>query len=335
MRRMLLAWLLGLCAFGVQAQTAVGDRSGEATLACLERPPAPSYPAGALEQRINGSYRVELTFTDAKRSPEFKVTFGAGSEQLLDAVEGYVRQFRLPCLAAGQKVLLLQEIRFRAVTDGGVQTPGPLNVPLTPQASFSACMRTPAGGPKLSEPSRLQASNSGLKNGNLIAEMSFTAPDQPPQVKVLYDTLNRRHRNDVLMHVEEYRVPCLTAGERFVMQQTFHVGFEDNRTFAFKDVGIVKFLGMVRNADARSVNFELDTMGCPFRLRFGLGRPALANSVTETGTPNPNRRGFIAWMEELELALTREQFENLLGAEMLVDVPCGTIKLGDPPANAS
>lgn len=51
-------------------------------------------------------------------------------------------------------------------------------------------------------------------------------------------------------------------------------------------------------------NFAFDTVSCPSRLRFGLGRPACANNVGDTGTPNPNRRGFIAWMEELELALT-------------------------------
>jgi hypothetical protein len=85
---------------------------------------------------------------------------------------------------------------------------------------------------------------------------------------------------------------------------------------------------MVKNVEARPVNFELDTMGCPFRLNFTLGRPALPNRVTESGTPNANRRGFIAWLEELELALTKEEFENLLGAELFIDVPCGTIKLG-------
>lgn len=328
MRRMLTAIALGLCAFGAQAQTAVSDRSGEAVLACLLRPGVPKYPAAALDKRINGLYRIELTFADATRPPEVKVAFSAGSEQLLDEVEQYARQFRLPCLPAGQKVSMLQELMFRAVADGDVQAALPLNLPPTPDRRFSACMRSPPGGPKLGAASQLEGGRRELKNGNLVVEMSFTAPDQPPQARVLYDSLNARHRQDVLDHIADYRVPCLSAGERYVVQQTFHVGFSGNRNFAFNDVGLVKFLSMVRNVEARPVNFALDTMGCPFRLRFGLGRPAFANNVEESGTPNPNRRSFIAWMEELELALTREQYENLLSSEMLIDVPCGTIKLG-------
>lgn len=328
MRRMLAAWALGLCAFGVQAQTAVSDRSGEATLACLVRPNPPPYPAKELERRIGGFYRVELTFTDANRQPEVKVVFGAGAERLQDEVERYARQFRLPCLPSGQKVAALQEVRFRAVVDGDVQAAAPVNLPHAPDDRFIACVRTPPGGPELGVASQFQRFRSELKNGNLVVDMSFTAPDQPPQARVLYDSLSSRHRLDVLAHVAGYRVPCLSEGERFAVQQIFHVGFAGNRNFAFKDVGIVKFLGMVRNPDARPVHFELDTMGCPFRLRFRLGRPAFPNSVSETGAPNPNRRSFIAWLEELELALTREQYENLLGAELLVDVPCGTIKLG-------
>jgi len=326
--RLLAAWALGLCALGAQAQTALDDRSGEATLACLQRPAAPKYPEEDLERRLGGFYRVLLTFTEARRAPEVKVLFAAGSDNLQFAAEHYARQFRLPCLKADHTVALVQEVRFSAVVDADAEVPQPLNLPMAANQRLGECMRTPPEGPRLSEAAQLQSFQRELKNGNLVVNLDFTAPDQPPQAKVVYDTLNQRHRNDVLSYVARYRLPCLGAGERYQAQQTFHVGFDGNRRFAFKDVGIVKFLGMVRNVDAKPVNFELDTMGCPFRLRFTLGRPALANGVTETGARNPSRRGFIAWLEQLELALTPEQFENLLGAEMLIDVPCGTIKLG-------
>jgi hypothetical protein len=328
MHKMLAAWAMGLCAVGAQAQTALDDRSGEATLACLQRPAAPKYPEKELEQRTGGFYRLLLSFTDAAREPEVKVLFNAGSEDLQLAAERYARQFRLPCLKAEHTVALLQEVRFTAVADGGVEAPRPLNLPRTANQRYGECTRTPPDGPRLHEPSQLQAFKRELKNANLVAQLDFTAPDQPPQVKVVYDTLNSRHRNDILDHLAEYRVPCLDAGASYKTQQIFHVGFEGNRRFAFKDVGLVKFLGMVKNLDARPVNFELDTMACPFRVRYTLGRPALRNQITESGDRNPNRRAFIAWLEELELDLTREQFENLLGAEVFIDVPCGTVKLG-------
>ncbi len=328
MHKLLAAWMLGWCAMGAQAQTALEDRSGESTLACLVRPTAPGYPAQALEQRTGGMYRLQLTFTDAQRAPEVKVLFGSGSQALREEAERYGKQFKLPCLAAGRTVSLLQEVSFRAVSDGDVQAPQPLNLPVAANQRFAACVRTPAEGPWIGEATQLQAFKRQLKNGNLIVQMTFTAPDQPPQAKILYDTLNARHRSDLMDYVAKYRVPCLTQGERFEIQQTFHVGFEDNPRFAFKDVGLVKFLGLVRNVEARPVHFNLDTMGCPFRLQFTLGRPAVANRVVESGPANLNRRSFIGWIEELELGLTREQFENLLGAELFIDVPCGTIKLG-------
>lgn len=328
MRSLITAWVLGLCAVGAHAQTAIDDRSGEATLACLQRPAAPKYPPEALERRKGGFYRVLLTFTQAQRAPEVKVLFAAGSENLQFAAEHYVKQFRLPCLKADSVVTLVQEVRFTAVAEADAEVPQPLNLPRTANQRLGECLRTPADGPRLSEATQLQAFKREPKNGNLVVELDFTAPDQPPQARVVYNSLNPRHRNDVLDHVAQYRLPCLGAGERYGVQQTFHVGFDGNRSFAFKDIGLVKFLGMVKNVEVRPVHFELDTMGCPFRVRYTLGRPALPNRVVESGPRNPNRSAFIAWLEELELPLTPEQFENLLGAEMLIDVPCGSIKLG-------
>ncbi|MCE4553999.1 hypothetical protein [Pelomonas cellulosilytica] len=328
MRSTLIAAVLGLCALGALAQSAMDDRSGETTLACLQRPAAPKYPENALERRTSGFYRMQLRFTEAKRAPEVQVLFAAGSAELQDEAEQYAKQFRLPCLQPGSTVALLQEINFRAISDGGIDAPTPVNLPQPPSSRFLQCLRTPPDAPRLNDAVQLQAFKRELKNGNLVAELTFTAPDQPPQAKVVYDTLNRRHRDDILRYVEEYRVPCMEAGQRFAMQQTFQVNFDNNRNFVFKDTGLVNFLGQVKDLEARPVNFQLDTMGCPFRLHFRLGRPAIENTVTESGERNPNRRAFIAWLEQLELALTREQFENLLGAEMFIDVPCGIIKLG-------
>lgn len=329
MRRLITAAALGLAAWSAHAQTAIDDRSGEATLACLQRPAPPRYPTAELERRTDGFYRVQLTFTHAQRAPEVKVLFtGGGSENLQIEAERYAQQFRLPCLKADHVVTLLQEIRFTAVADSAAEVSPPLNLPRTFSERAVQCMRTPSDPLRLSDPEQLQGFKREMKNGNLVAQLEFTAPDQPPRIEVLYDTLNRRHRNDVLGHLEQYRVPCLDAGERFRTQQTFHIGFTGERRFAFKDIGLVKFLGLVRNLEARPVNFALDTMGCPFRVRFALGRPAVPNHVSESGARNPNRRAFLAWLEELELALTPSEFEGLLGASMFIDVPCGTIKLG-------
>jgi hypothetical protein len=335
MRSLLTTWALSLCALGAQAQAqGVEDRSGEASLACLVRPSQPpKYPADALATRTDGLFRVELNFRDAQSAPEVKVVFGRGPEDLRQAAEQYAQQFRLPCLPAGQRVSALQEIAFRAVDAGEVQTPQPMNLPSPPSAQHQACLVMPQRPPNFGGTSGASTFASGFKpgptTGNVVLELTFIASDQPPQAKVLYASTHRDHRDDWLAYVATYRVPCLKPGERFVMEQTLHLMFNDNSPrLSFKDVGLVSFLRMVKNAEARPVGFNLDTMACPFRLKFELGRPALRNRVTEVGQPNPNRRSFIAWIEELELALKREQFESLLRASMFIDIPCGTVTLG-------
>lgn len=326
MRRALTSWTLALCAIGAQAQTAAADPGGNAPLACLVRPAAPQYPDEALKARRGGFYRLELTFTDAESAPKVKVLFGAGSAPLLEAVELYADAFRLPCLKEGETWVMQQEIRFRGVDGGEVTTQAPLDTQRSPNARYIACMRTPPEGPRLAGP--LMEAYRRERTGNLVLDMTFTASDQSPQIKVLYDTVSQRSRNDFIDYASQYRVPCLDAGASVTIRQVFQSGSSGNRNFAFKDVGIVQFLSGVKDVDARPVHFELDTMGCPFRLSFKLGWPALPNVVTQIGEVNPNRLAFIAWLKELELKLKPEQFESLLGAEMFIDVPCGTVKLG-------
>lgn len=328
MRRSLFALAGWLVASAAWAQSAMPDNRGEATLACLSRPAPPQYPAQALEVRRSGFYRLELSFTAPDRRPDVRVLFESGSEALHDAALLYAEKFRLPCLPAGETVTALQEVRFSATDAGDVAAPAPQHLPTQPDARHLACLRSSQEPLRIGEASQLEGFKRELKNGNVIVKMTFTAPDQPPAVDVLYDTVNRKHRQNVLEHAAGYRVPCLEPGARLIIQQQFQLNFYGNAKFAFKDQPLVNFLGMTKNLEARPVNFDLSTMSCPFRVRFTLGQPALANGVAEVGRHDPNRVPLLKWMAGLELNVTREEFENLLGSEMMVDVPCGTIKLG-------
>ena len=327
MRRVLMAWGLGLCVIGAQAQVkGLEDRSGEATLAsCLVRPAVPpTYPAEALAGRRDGFYRVELTFGDAQSPPGVKVVFGRGLEDLRQAAEQYAQQFRLPCLAAGQKVVALQEVAFNA---GEVQVPRPLNLPLPADAQHAACLQrseVPFHPGMLSDrPLRRE-----LATSNVLLELSFTAPDRPPQVKVLYSSVDRAFRDEYVAYVETFRVPCLIPGERFVIEQALRLQSAGKALPHSTDLNLANLLSMVRNVEARPVSFDLGTMGCPFQLNFHPRRPTLANRVTEIGDANPNRRSLIAWLEELEMVMTNGQREKLLGVVIRIDVPCAVIKLG-------
>lgn len=329
MRNLLIAWALGACALGAHAQgTAVADSGGEDLLTCLVRPEPPKYPADSLAWRQDGLFRVELTFQDAESVPKVKLVHSQGTREQRETVMAYAQQFLLPCRPAGRTVSVLQEVAFTAVDAGQARTTQPMNLPLPPDERLAACLAPPTKQLRLSAGEIGRGARSDAANGNIVLELTFTAPDKPPQVKVLYSSIHLSHRAAYVGYMEDYRVPCLAPGERFVMEQQLHMMNAESPRFAFKDLGLMPFLRMVRNAQAKPVDFDLDTMACPFRVKFELGRPALRNRVTEVGEPNPNRRSFIAWMEDLELSLKREQFEHLLRSSMFIDVPCGTVKLG-------
>lgn len=316
------------------AQTAPADRSGEQTLACLVRPAVPlAYPEVALKLRVGGFYRLQMRFIDARKVPDVEVLFEAGSEPLREAVLGHAAQLRLPCLKAGEVVTAVQEFSFDALGVGRVRSPAPLNVPSPQPENYTQCLRTPGPPPELNDGGSFTRIRQALKNGNLIAELHFNGPDQLPGVNVLYDSLSTQDRNEILRYVGQYRLPCLPVGKQASIQQRFSVHWSGNNSFAFKDLPIVKFLGLVKNLNAKPVEFNLDSMACPFKVRWRLGRPAVPNDADEVGPPNANRLPLLAWFKEVELNLTKEQFEGLLGAELLIDVPCGTIKLGEAPVN--
>lgn len=330
MFKMIVTLWVGLFLQAAQAQTPLPDRSGEAALACLARPEGGlSYPPEMLKQRVGGFYRVQLRFTDPGKKPEVEVLFEAGSDRLREAVLDYTDRMRLPCLSAGQTVVAVQEFSFDALGVGRVKSPAPLNLPSPPSESYSRCLRTPAEPPELRGSEAFSRIRQALKNGNLIAELHFNAPDQAPQVDLLYDSLTTQDRNEILHYLSQYRVPCLPVGGKSGMQQHFTVRWSGNNAFAFNDLSIVKFLGLVKDLNAKPVEFNLDSMACPFQIRWGLGRPAVRNEAHEVGIPSANRLPLLKWLEEVELNLTKEQFEGLLGAELLIDVPCGTIRLGD------
>ncbi|HEY9105551.1 MAG TPA: hypothetical protein VIN58_02645 [Roseateles sp.] len=324
-----VAWLLP----PAHAQTAPADRSGEQTLACLVRPATPlAYPEASLKLRVGGFYRLQMRFTDARKAADVEVLFEAGSEPLRQAVLEHVAQLRLPCLKPGEVVTAVQEFSFDALGVGRVKSPAPLNLPSPQPEAYAQCLRTSGRPPELTGGGGFTRIRQNLKNGNLIAELHFDGSDQPPRVNVLYDSLSSTDRNEILRYIAQYRLPCLPAGKHAAIEQQFSVRWSGNNSFAFNDLPIVKFLGLVKNLNERPVEFNLDSMACPFQVRWRLGRPAVRNDASEVGAPNANRLPLLAWLQEMELNLTKEQFEGLLGAELLINVPCGTIKLGDAAA---
>ncbi len=315
-----------------QAQSLVPDESSAQLLQCLVKSgEAPAFPERLLEKRRGGFLRVKLVFSHPEQAPKQEMLFRSGAQEHEDEVARYLRSYRLPCLQPGQTVSAVQEFNFDADQFGRVHWNELRHAPKQTSGYSAACIRTPARQLTHFEDNALNSNIKRKANGNLIARMRFTQPDVPPEVKVLYENGNASWRNSVLSYLSEYRMSCpALAGEALVVEQQFVYGASTrSHDYSLKDTDLVKFLGFVKDLDRQKVQFDLDSMGCPFEMVWGLGMPAFKNRVGQIGEPNPNRLEFLAWMETLTMNLGPEVFDQVLGQKIKIKIPCGKINLGD------
>jgi len=318
--RFLLTLLAGLAWGNTALAQGAASAATSAQAACLVKPTTPlKYPELEVDSRVGGVLKAKLTFTRPDRAPKVEILAWSGTVALADAAEIYLLGYRLPCLGQGERVVLEQEVVFTAL--GADEEP-------RQTASSLGCMRTP--GP-FSYDETMQTSTLIKQKewGNVLLGISFYAPDQPPKIKELYNSAPDRFRMAVLEHVQQYRLPCMLPGAPAVtwQQQYIFQGMASQSRLVLRDMGLVTFLGAAKDVDKVPLKFDLGTMACPFQARFTLYQPAASNNVTAIGKYVPEREPFLAWLSTLALNIEKKQFEALLGAEMVIDVPCGTIQL--------
>jgi len=306
-----LAWA-GL----VQAQQPATPNTSAAA-ACIVKPAEPlKYPEADKHLRNSGRVRAKLTFSRADRAPQVEVLGWSGSDESREAAVDHLRAYRLPCLGAGEQVALEQVVVFTALGAEGDERLG--------ESGPWDCLRMP--GPfTFSEPPHFLKR---VEKGNFLFDLIFEAPDAPPKVKEQYNSAPSRFRADVLSHVEQYRMPCMKSGEP--VQQGYHFRYSGGGNAGakfLKDMDLIAFLGAVKDVGRVPVKFELDTMSCPFQVRWKLYQPASNNYVRGIGVQVPQREPFLKWLSTLSLNVSKDQFEELMGAEMVIRVPCGTIEL--------
>lgn len=337
MRNVFMALAAGLIAGCASAQMVEVDRVDPQALACLQKGgPAISYPAQDEKLRQPGHVRLSLKFTAPDRAPEVTVLFRAASEAMLDEVRWFVNGYRLPCLPAGAAtVLAVQEFEFTPRVTDPITWTAPRAVAERDGTDASAlqrpralsCMRTPK------EPPEFAGSPLQREVSNAFVELSFTAPDAPPEVKIAYASAGNAQVGVVTDYVRQYRLPCLQAGAKpYVVQQHFQFRPYGVGASVFKDaVPLTSFLSNVKGVRALRADFDLTTMACPFQVAWTLGKPALDNRVGEVGKPDLNRAEFLAWLAGLEMDMKERQFEQLVGQAVIVNVPCGKLKLEPQP----
>lgn len=318
------ALLAGLAAPAHAQMVLVTDES-DSPLKCLVPPDAPArFPRGARIDLIDsGLVRVAMRFTAPDRQPDVEVLAMAGHPSMVTEAVDHARRHRLPCMdPARGPVQAVQTLTFsRHGDDQQVRWGTAAHEPDPESAALMRCLRTP---------------DRGLHNypgvfmkdvNNFIARMVFVAPDQPPEITLDYSGGSPRQAQEVKEYLSQYRLPCLPPGARPITTRQ-QISFQaSGRRAALKaSMALVDFLATIKDIRQQALDFNFDTMGCPFEVGWALGRPAVPNSVGQVGTPDRNRLEFLAWLSQLEMDLTPHGFDALLGSRTRLHVPCGALR---------
>lgn len=283
--------------------------------------PAPIYPPEAESLKRGGLVRVRLTFEGPASEPKATVFYNQSFESFSNAVLSHVRNYRLPCMAAGaEPVLATQEFRFtldeRKVFFGGVRDQ-------TETRPIQLCLmgdRRPIEYPRNLQGKRPQ--------GNVVAILTFFDPSEPPKVEIVTDAGSSALRRAVLESVEHYRMPCVAAsGKPIKARRVFSFAMEGAKQYTLKDLNLQQFVDGIDKLDQQRVRFDLSSMKCPFEVRLTLLQPFAKNQVGEIEQSDPNRRELIEWLKDVALKLPSDAAPQLIGQSMIIAVPCGVLDL--------
>lgn len=324
MRRLLAAGLLGACSLGASAQTEVPIRSEAQRLGCLAKPAsAPRYPVRNKLDREYGAMRVLMKFSKPDAKPVVEVLFNSAREDMQDQVFEYVARYRLPCLTPEDGVVTaVQDFSFQ----NNDRDPTPMPTDAKDRAPLCVVM------PRRALDYRMGAAIGRPEAEHLVAEITFKGDaQQAPEVKFVYAKASTRFEQAVRDWVTEYRMPCRGAQDKpRTIEQRFSMYPDNKKRFGFKRerFPLQEFLAMTREPGKLSAHFDLKTMACPFKVNFVLGDGGYPNKATVPGPVDPNKMGFLSWLQALQFDFKSDDMANdLFGSQLQIDVPCGTLDL--------
>lgn len=318
--------LLASLAGGAQASTtALPDPRIAERLACLQRPAAkPDFPARHKYDGRRGMLRVKLRFEPNRAKPKIEVLYALADASMQELAFDYLEAYRLPCLQEGDPPIeAVQEMEFSP-------NPDPEPMPLVVGDAADPCVVMPREGPDY----RPVMSSSRIQH--VIAHARFDTAEAP-EVRFLYSTGDSRAEQAVKEYLVRYRMPCRKAGDPpFEFEQSFHLdpgNATGRHVLTRTELGLREFLGMVKNVDKLTADFDLNTMACPFKLAVNLRQPLLPNAVSEIGRPDPNRLAFLRWLSQLPMNWRDPRQENeLFNSRINLTIPCGVVRLNPPPS---
>lgn len=297
---------------------------------CLSPPAAtrgtPEYPPHAWAAGAPGRVLVELIFTGSDLAPEIKIieseAWPGQAADFIAAVRRHVRELRLPCLEAAD-IPARVRLDFKFVPNERAAVPPEAVDPDRAQFERDLKCVLPPGG-DLPEYS-MTARRRGLQ-GRVLLRMRFTSADGPPEVTVLSRPTSEPFVEGARKWGEGFRMPCF-SGRPLVAGRTLVYRLEGENRYGFGATTLMQFIGSVRDIKKQRLDFDFNTMGCPFEVRLQYLQPHARNRVTQVSEQNPARRPFLDWLESADLDLRRELLDSVFADSVVLLVRCGTFKL--------
>ncbi len=267
---------------------------------------------------------VEAIFTGPTLEPEIKVIESQGDASLVKSVRLHVAALRVPCLRDDEIPLRLRQEYVFKFEERKVDWTRPVDQADAGRRQQLECMAANDGSKTPEYPDwarRIEL------EGNMLAKLHFTAPDQPPQVTIYAAS---RQMKDLARSVEDWteklRLPCMVGGP-LVGVVPFSFRIQGSKPFGFKSIGFLQLLRLGKDLDKQDVSFDTRTMACPFDIELQYRQPYLPNSVAENGPPVAARRPLLEWMSALVLDLNTRQLDAVLGDQIALEVPCLKLQL--------
>lgn len=283
-----------------------------------------AYPEGMAEKGFGATIRVRLSFHAPDKEPDAEVFYDTAAGPFRAAVLRHVSGYRMPCMSTGAPpVVVTREFQFVA-GDGRKVHWAPLREDARPSRHGRLACVTGAAAP----PPYPASSIDQVTRGTVFVRFAFVSPDEPPDVRILFDGGSKRFAKLIESHVSGYRLPCMQAGEPPIwVEQQFQFRLDGDPGNLLRDAMLVDFLRAIKLPQVAGPRFDFQTMGCPFDVRFVLRRPYMSNAVGEVGKPDPNRREFVEWLRSVDFKLQGKQLDMAIGNQMTVSVPCSVLDL--------
>lgn len=320
--------LLGLLLFlSVNVNAQQYELAPSPALACLTLTPgAPStieYPEALYKSKSSGKVIVDLEFFDPEAAPKVEVFDQYVESQFILVVKKHVAQFRLPCIKNGDApVHFRQEYNFLPHDSRRVVSSTPIDLAHQKKIKQLQCIAHIKPGTRPRFP--VSALRRGSQ-GNFFVALRFNSPDQPPVVTWLAAASDSHLKESVADFVEGLRMPCLDDTP-FVSTFIYSFNIEGGSRVFLKDSDLLGFLSSAREMQ-KPVEFDFDTMNCPFDLRVNYRRPYAPSGIGELENSNIARKPFLAWLSKVTLDLNESDNNRVLGSIFTLHVPCGSLKL--------